>query len=249
MEKQFLVALHVESRRQTFRELQKILIEGGAHGALLVNNGSKVRAKELLEFTFETQDKFPDHIIGINALDLSTKDVLELVTLGQIERRQIRKLSSQLRDLIVWSDDGGIRELNDKAYLDPELEYYLRGNSSVQQFCIKYYGGVAFKYQPQPKNLKSVSELADRRFSVVVTSGAGTGQAADIEKIKAIKSFIGTSSLALASGTTKENLYQYWPYVDVYIVGTSLLEDVSNQYLYSQQKVKDFRETFELLKL
>jgi hypothetical protein len=49
------------------------------------------------------------------------------------------------------------------------------------------FGGLAFKYQPQPSDLKSACEEAILSTDVATTSGSGTGKAADVEKIKVIR--------------------------------------------------------------
>ena len=45
----------------------------------------------------------------------------------------------------------------------------------------------------------------------MTTSGAATGEAAPIEKIETFRQGIGTGTLAVASGITPENVYDYAP--------------------------------------
>jgi uncharacterized protein len=59
-------------------------------------------------------------------------------------------------------------------------------------------------------------------MDVVTTSGAGTGQAAHLEKISAMKAALGDLPLAIASGITPENVRDYLPISDCYLVATGL---------------------------
>jgi phosphoribosylanthranilate isomerase len=56
---------------------------------------------------------------------------------------------------------------------------------------------------------------------VICTSGPGTGVPADIAKVRALRAGT-TAPIALASGITPENVRDYLPYVDAYLVGTGI---------------------------
>ena len=57
---------------------------------------------------------------------------------------------------------------------------------------------------------------------VVTTSGEGTGLAPDISKIRGMKTAISRHPLAVASGITPENVEEYLPYVDCFLVATGV---------------------------
>jgi predicted TIM-barrel enzyme len=57
-------------------------------------------------------------------------------------------------------------------------------------------------------------------MDVVCTSGPGTGQAADPEKVRLMHP--RNHSLALASGVTAENVRSYLPHVQAFLVGTGI---------------------------
>jgi predicted TIM-barrel enzyme len=60
-------------------------------------------------------------------------------------------------------------------------------------------------------------------MDVVCTSGPGTGKAADVSKVVAMREAVGTAgAIALASGVTAENVSIYLPYVDAFLVGTGI---------------------------
>jgi predicted TIM-barrel enzyme len=57
---------------------------------------------------------------------------------------------------------------------------------------------------------------------VLCTSGPGTGYAADVEKVRALRAGLGDHAMALASGVTPENVRIYLPYVQAFLVGTGI---------------------------
>jgi len=88
-----------------------------------------------------------------------------------------------------------------------------------------YFGGVAFKYQREvaADALGRASVVAMSYMDVVCTSGPGTGKAADVAKVIAMREAIGPDgAIALASGVTAENVAAYLPYVDAFLVGTGI---------------------------
>ena len=85
-----------------------------------------------------------------------------------------------------------------------------------------YFGGVAFKYQRPVDDLGAAAWIAGRYMDVVTTSGVGTGQAAHLEKIGAMKAVLGDVPLAIASGIIPENARDYLPISDCYLVATGI---------------------------
>lgn len=88
-----------------------------------------------------------------------------------------------------------------------------------------YFGGVAFKYQravaPEDWGAAAV-QAAAMGVHAVTTSGPATGEPASVEKVKAIRSALRDHALALASGITPENVGDFLPYVDAYLVATGI---------------------------
>ena len=68
-----------------------------------------------------------------------------------------------------------------------------------------YFGGAAFRYQPQPRNLKAVAQLACKHIDVATASGEGAGIAANLLKIKGMHTAAGGQPRAIAGGITVEN--------------------------------------------
>jgi hypothetical protein len=88
-----------------------------------------------------------------------------------------------------------------------------------------YFGGVAFKYRGRvsTKDLTGIAKEATQFMDVVTTSGDGTGIAPDVTKISLMKEGMGDLPLAIASGITPENAYNYLEIADAFLVATSLL--------------------------
>lgn len=92
----------------------------------------------------------------------------------------------------------------------------------------RYFGGVAFKTQVEiqdPKELVAVVKAAMPFMDVVTTSGEGTGLAAEAVKTRLMKIAIGCKPLAIASGITPENVWDYLPFADAFLVATGVSKD------------------------
>ena len=85
-----------------------------------------------------------------------------------------------------------------------------------------YFGGVAFKYCRRVEQLEAAARIAIRYMDVVTTSGPGTGKAAEPDKLRRMRQALGSFPLALASGVTPENVTDYLPYVDCFLVATGI---------------------------
>lgn len=84
------------------------------------------------------------------------------------------------------------------------------------------FAGAAFKYQSQPADVAEEARRVSSLCDVVTTSGPGTGQAARVEKIQAMKEALGERPLALASGVTLDNVESFLPFVDCFLVSTGI---------------------------
>ncbi len=91
-----------------------------------------------------------------------------------------------------------------------------------KEFKGMVFGGLAFKYQPIPKDLKLASDEAILSTDVATTSGAGTGEAADMEKILEIREYLGSHPMAIASGVDKTNILDYNGVVNYLLVASSI---------------------------
>jgi predicted TIM-barrel enzyme len=91
---------------------------------------------------------------------------------------------------------------------------------------IEVFGGVAFKYIAPDLSGEALAEActeAKERVNVATTSGERTGSPPSIQKLVAIRSALkGEIPLAVASGVTEENAISLFPYVDKFLVSSSI---------------------------
>lgn len=134
-------------------------------------------------------------------------------------RRALRDGEGRLDGL--WSDHAGIDEYA-KVQREAGLFVEVREQLGWQGL---YFGGVAFKGQPPvaDEDMCSVATLAEVLMDVVCTSGPGTGLAAPVAKVKAMRGCLSPDGcLALASRVTEQNVGDYLPFVDAFLVGTGI---------------------------
>ena len=84
------------------------------------------------------------------------------------------------------------------------------------------FTGLAFKYQPQPKDIELACQESILTSDVSTTSGPGTGKAADINKILDLRKNLGEHPMAIASGVNIENIDTYKGIVDYLLVASSI---------------------------
>jgi hypothetical protein len=195
-----LPVIHVESARQALRNAL-IARDAGADGAFLINH-TDVHSV-LLDIHQEVAEANPGWWVGVNCLDLMPHQVFEVIS-GHVAG--------------VWSDNADIQEDQDEQ---PYADRVSALATKLAPDCL-YFGGVAFKYQRQVEDLAAAAAKAARFMDVVTTNGPGTGRAADLDKILAMKYALGDTPLAIASGITPENVADYLPFADSFLVATGI---------------------------
>jgi uncharacterized protein len=195
----FLAVIHVEDGAQALRNA-KIAEQEGADGIFLINHS--IPYNRLIRCYHMVQEQLQNFWVGLNCLDLgrSAVDFIPKQTAG------------------LWVDNAGINESTEPVATAQEFEHF-RKKSDWQGL---YFGGVAFKYQEEITDVAKVARLAVPFVDVITTSGAGTGKAADIEKVRTMKKAIGDHPLAIASGITPENVGEYMPTADCFLVATGI---------------------------
>lgn len=195
----FLAVVHVEGEQQGLRNA-RIAQEEGADGIFLINHS--ITYVSLLECYARIRQQLPDFWIGLNCLDLGMSAV------GVIPQTSAG----------LWVDNAGIKEGASPTYI---AEQFAKLRKKSEWHGI-YFGGVAFKYQAPVSDVAKVARLAMPFVDVITTSGDGTGIAADISKIRRMKEAIGNHPLAIASGITPENVSDYMPHADCFLVATGV---------------------------
>jgi predicted TIM-barrel enzyme len=179
----------------------------GAKGVFTINQG--MNDAEVLALVREIWRRYPALWVGVNLLGHSPSAALgdALDACGRIDG--------------IWSDNA----LVDERATDQPAASELLAARRARGWTGLYFGGVAFKYQREVAGdaLGRAAVLATSYMDVVCTSGPGTGKAADVAKVIAMRQAIGPEgAIALASGITAENVTAYLPYVDAFLVGTGI---------------------------
>lgn len=177
----------------------------GCDGVFFISHGDMTPA-ELLYLS--DSDVFPNPQ-GVNLLGFSVVDAMNMV--GS-------------RASMLWSD-----------YTPSGLEREtLESEKHDMSFSGLFFGGVAFKYQPQPSDLRKAAEDVRGFVDVLTTSGDGTGYAPEVEKLAVLAEGFG-NKIAVASGVTPENVVPMLPYLSHILVSTGISKDF---YTIDQEKCK-----------
>ncbi len=217
-----IVVIHAESQKQTLRNV-KIARESEVDGVFLINH--RMSAVKLLSIYQIIRQSYPNWWIGLNCLDLYSKNAI----------RQVPSGASGL-----WVDNAGINCFLDSA---SNAKENLKELEKRQDWNGLYFGGVAFKYQKPVLDLARVSKLATEFVDVITTSGDGTGMPAEPKKLKIIRDAVGNFPIAVASGITADNISQYVDLVDCFLVASGIsrsfteLDEKKVKYLVKSMKV------------
>ncbi|HJN13816.1 MAG TPA: hypothetical protein QF564_34410 [Pirellulaceae bacterium] len=199
----FLPVIHPVSKETALDSIQTA-VECGADGIFLINQG--MSTSQVVDFIPEVHRRHKRLWIGINLLGSNPEEVIRLIV-----------------DLPVggiWSDNAGIDEQSDAQ---PAGERFREERNKTGWEGL-YFGGVAFKYQREVPDglLPDSARNATPWMDVITSSGPGTGDAASVEKAKALRCGAGTHPLALASGVSPENVDGFLPCVDAYLVASEI---------------------------
>lgn len=193
-----LPVVHVVDAGQALRNA-RIARDAFADGVFLINHG--IRWDALLRIHEEVARALPDWWIGVNCLDLAPEEVF-------------RRISARVDG--VWVDDARIREDLPEQTAAAAVARARAGSTAL------YFGGVAFKHQRPVADVARAARIAAGYMDVVTTSGPATGQAADVAKIRAMKAALGATPLAIASGITPDNIGEYLPVADCFLVASGI---------------------------
>ena len=206
-----LPVIHTVERREVLESI-RVALAAGCRGVFLIDQ--ELPPPQVLALVCEARDAHPDLWIGVNLLS----------------RRPPQALTDALaacggRIDGIWSDNAGVDErvnVSPRAGAQPSADLFLAERRS-RDWGGLYFGGVAFKYQRHvaDEDLGRLAQIAAPYVDVICTSGPGTGVSADVAKVRALRAGT-TAPIALASGITPQNVGDYLPYVDAYLVGTGI---------------------------
>lgn len=197
-----LPVIHVESKEQAIRNT-KIAKETGCDGVFLINH--KITPEELLVIHAAVAKAVPNWWIGINCLGFFPEDMFQHTT---------PEMSG------IWVDSADVDERSGTDRFKIETIKKIKEASGWDGI---YFGGVAFKYQRPVEDLEKACEIAKDYVDVVTTSGPGTAQAADVNKIKRMRDSLPIETpLAVASGITINNIDNYIDKVSCFLVASGI---------------------------
>lgn len=199
-----LPVIHVVNTEQA---IENVLLaqQCQTDGVFLINHD--LSWEKLLAVHASCVAAIPGFWIGVNCLDLEPYQVF-------------KEIDAHVAG--VWTDNAMIEEScihQSKAVkvLQAIEESGWRG---------LYFGGVAFKYQRVVEDVQTAARVAVPFVDVVTTSGPGTGISADPDKIRSMRSGVGSAPLAIASGVTPENVSGYLPFADCFLVATGICQTI-----------------------
>jgi predicted TIM-barrel enzyme len=193
-----LVVVHAHSEEHALRNV-KVARENGADGVFLINH--ILDADELVRCYLAVREVHPTWWIGINFLDLRPNEAL---------------------DILPNDADGFWADSTYRARSMQEGMFETRMRTKRESWRGLYFGGVAFKGQPYEPDQRKAAKDAVVTMDVITTSGKGTGIPPDVDKLKRIREGAGMHPVAVASGTSADNVTEFMPYVDCFLVATSL---------------------------
>ena len=220
--KVLLTVNHVYNYEQG-RKNTEISIDNGADGIFLINHG--IRSDLLIPIYEKLRKEFKQIWFGVNLLDNRTKDMFAAIPANMQG---------------VWADNAHIDEYSNEQPEAEEIKDSILNNN----FKGLYFGGVAFKYQRKVENYSQAAKTAMNYVDVVTTSGLGTAKAPDVAKIEIMKNALGNFPLAIASGITTENVSNFLPYTDCFLVASGISYDFENLDPEKVKRLADIIHSF-----
>lgn len=231
--------IHIHEAAQTV-EQAGVAFEAGADGVYLIDHGQSPPEQGI----FAIFDQFdavkaahPDRFVGINVLGV--KGVAQALRI--LRAVQEMGYPTNLPDGL-WVDDA-VGEITPEV-VDDLREIRAIRNEWPASESVKILGGVAFKYTPtyseDPEFTGWLTSLVAEYVDVVTASGAGTGQAAPVDKVQAMSAVAREQGkpLAIASGVDAENMPLYADVVDEVLVATSI-ETEPYSGVFDRDKLND----------
>lgn len=238
--KRFFPVVHCEDNEQIQKNVE-IAKNNDADGVFLINHGQMSQYNfEAVVARYAQYYSSENFKIGANFLDHSNIEALEKAVNFGLD--------------MLWVDNAGCDDCESLEALQNAESFFKRSSEIDDEMKIQIFGGVHFKYQPAPKSPIYVSLCYSLIYMDVPTlSGSSTGTPANIEFIqeayRALQAYNkgywpedGKRSLAIASGISVENVNDYLPYIDRFLVASSILDE-NDERLFDEEKLKMLCET------
>lgn len=197
MLKPFVIPVIHHLDRATSLHQCKTAIHAGADGVMLISHTG--RDDELLKVAAEAQRASPLFPVGVNLLSMKASEGAPLAKKANLSW--------------FWADNMGVSSRG----LD-------QMGVAMHRFALDHpemtlFASVAFKYQRHEPDPVEAARQARMAGFVPTTSGLGTGQAPSLEKIQSMGA---KGPLAIASGMTPENIWDFAPHATHILVATGI---------------------------
>lgn len=196
--------IHVSGVQSTLADVARVVGQPIA-GVFLIDHD--VDDSRLAKSVAAVADAYPDLFLGANFIGRSLSEAVAVM-------QQFLGTAAPLS--AVWSDSAGLDAVLYDSTAVPDAR--------PSGWHGLYFGGVAFKYQAPVavSDLPRLGATARRYVDVATTSGPGTGMSADLARLRALRVGLGDHPLALASGVTPQNVFQYVGLVDHVLVASGI---------------------------
>lgn len=198
----------------------------GADGIYLIDHNGET--EPIFETMAQIRANCPDSFIGINLLGYSTDAVYRMV--GRVSSGNRLLLPSA-----VWVD-------NVEQNREDPVSFLKQKNGLPGLNSVRLLGGIAFKYTgtftEDPECAAAEVKRLREAVDVITTSGAGTGKAPTIEKLRAVKQAAGNKPVAVASGISAQNIREFVGLVDQILVSSSI-ETYPYSGIFDEAKLKE----------
>lgn len=211
--------LHTTSDIAGNVEQAEVAFEQGVDGLFLIDHHT-ADPRSLIETYDAVRDEFPEFFIGLNMLGYDVSDALRKIIIDSKS---------------TFSPDGLWSDYDEDPKMSKDRNY---GRN------VKIFGGIAFKYTPtytnDPEAAARLAAAAPDWIDVITTSGPKTGQAAPLEKLKAMKAAIPEGrELAVASGVDMSNIAEVREVVDKILLASSVEK---SDGVFDKNKLREITE-------
>lgn len=179
-------------------------VEGGANGVfLIIMQQTESIAASVIQLYDAVRAANPALFIGLSFLGLRPDEAMRVVPLSADA---------------LWTDEGvsfaGVHDSLERLQVTRDE----RGYEGL------LFGGFSFKGTAKipTDQLSGFAPLALEHLDIPNTSGDGTGVAMELERAVAIRDALGDVVISIASGVTTENVQDYLPFIDAFMVGTGI---------------------------
>ena len=199
MKKTILPVIHYHTYARAFENAERAF-DAGCDGVLLISMDGD--DEPLGPLARQVKARWSDKLVGVNYLTLPANIALR------------KNLEDGLD--VTWTDNAGVHS-SGLSTLASLVAGGLEGAEGHQ-----FLGAVAFKHQRAEPDPAAAAVMAAQLGIIPCTSGSATGVAADLEKIRSIRSALAGGALGIASGITPDNVMDYAPYVSHILVATGV---------------------------